>query len=937
MQINKIIKLLFFISLLLSSEYVLYPQASAGIITGTVTEKSNGLPLPGVNVSVDGTFKGTVTDTQGQFTINDIEPGNYSLTFSFISYEPLTIRNAAVLNGKQTQIDAALSESAVLLNDVVVVAARKTDSEISILNQVKNSPAIVNGISAQIITRSQDANASEVVKKSPGISIVDDRFIIVRGLSQRYNNVWLNNTPVPGTETDSRAFAFDLIPASQIDNLLVYKSPSPELPADFSGGFVKIATKSKVESNFLSIQYGTAFLQGTTFKSIELPEGSSLDYLGLGSGKRSLPVNFPENLKNVSLSKSVSFTKVMDNDWTPANNNALPDQKLSLTYSHSFPLKGVRSIDNLASVNYGISSRRMEISSRRYGIFDLNSLTSSLYNDFADIKNTRDVKLAVLYNWAFNLSENFKLEVRNLYNQFGQSSYTTRTGKETYSGEYEIKSYSDQYFTRSVYSGQLAGQIKGDRGNGLTDWTLGYARSSRNAPDRRIVTARRNMDYDESSSYGNFRTESNDIRRLFQKLGENSFNGSLDYKLKIPGGKIFSSFNTGWYGEYRERSFSARSFAYDTGNGLSSSFYNLAVREMLTDQYINEDGIYIYETSNKSDSYSANNQIQAFYVSVPLKLGSHFSVNAGIRAEYNKITLSGYESDGIEQVNVSNEDFDIFPSLNSLVTLNDHNQFRFAYGRSINRPELREIAPYVFYDFDAFSYIEGNPRIKNAYIDNIEFRYEFYPQNDELITAGIFYKSFNSPVEMTYYETGGNLQYTYTNAKSASARGVELEIRKSLDFTGITGFALMFNASWIYSRVHFSDEGIEKDRAMQGQSPYLLNTGLFYTYGENRFTAGITYNCIGKRIFAVGQVYQNDYESIPDIYEIPGNLLNLSASTKIGKRMELSFTVKNILNEITENRQYINFSTNEIDINQTHVTKSFRPGRYFGLTMGIKI
>lgn len=937
MNNRNIISKIIVVIILIIFQTRIYSQVSTGVISGIVTEKINELPLPGVNITVEGTLRGSIADSEGHYTISGLEPGRYSLIFSFVSFETIIKRDVEVKNGEASVINAEMAELPVTLGDVVVTAERKTDSEISVINSVRNSPVIVSGISAQMISKSQDRDASEVIKKAPGISVMDDRFLVVRGLSQRYNNVWLNNSATPGTETDSRAFGFDAIPGSQIDNLLIYKSPSPELPADFSGGFVKILTKSRAESNSLSIQYGTSFLEGSTFKAYSLPEGSASNYLGFDNGFRSLPVNFPGNLQNTSVAKSVSFSKVMDNNWSPVTGTIIPDQKISIVYSHDFKGKGKFNAGNFISLGYGISSKRLQSENRRYGIFDATTGESSLYNDFNDTRFSRDVKLAILYNWVFNINDNFKLGFRNLLNQSGQASYTSRTGSESYSGDYEVKSFSDRYYSRMIYSGQIEGiqNIKDE--NSVINWTVGYASANRLEPDRRIVTSRRNLDFDESSSFGNYRTESNDIRRLFQNLKENTLSGGINYKFRSGKNEHSSEFSAGWYGEFRNRNFTARGFSYETGDSLTAGFYNLPVEEMLSDKYITTDGIYITENTNKSDSYDAANILQAFYGSLQIHAWENMTIYPGLRVEYNRMTLNGFESDGTDPVSVVNEATDFFPSLNLTLKINENNQLRAAYGRSVNRPEFREVAPYVFYDFDAFSNFEGNTGLRNAYINNAEIRYEVYPNSNAIITAGLFYKYFKNPIETTYYETGGSLQYTYTNAESATASGVEAELKSSLSFLGMDDLSMVFNGSWIFSHVQFKNSLVEKDRAMQGQSPYVINAGLFYQSHDNRLSMNVSYNIIGKRIIAVGQVYQNHNEDIPDVYEMPRNNITLSVMKKFGKYLELSATVKDLLNEAARNKQFLNISSEGIDVSKSLITKSYRPGRYFGLSLTVKI
>ncbi|HOT16183.1 MAG TPA: carboxypeptidase-like regulatory domain-containing protein, partial [Bacteroidales bacterium] len=273
-----------------------FSQTPGGTITGVIREQSTGETMPGVNVIIEGTLRGASTGPDGTFTIAGVPPGIYSLSLTFISYKPLKVEGVEVKAGSVTVIDAAMYDQSVELDDIVVVATKRTDSEVSVMSSIRSSPVVVSGISAQLISRTQDKDASEVVRRLPGVSIVDDRFIVVRGLSSRYNNVWLNNATAPSLEPDTRSFSFDLIPSSMIENIFILKSPTAELPADYSGGFIKISTTGIPDENRFSVSYGTALRQYTTFSDYRKERGGKTDWLTMGAGHRELPEAMPVHL-----------------------------------------------------------------------------------------------------------------------------------------------------------------------------------------------------------------------------------------------------------------------------------------------------------------------------------------------------------------------------------------------------------------------------------------------------------------------------------------------------------------------------------------------------------------------------------------------------------------------------------------------------------------
>lgn len=915
--------------LLFGSFLALTVRAQTGVICGTVTDARYKEPLIGATVVIEGTGIGAITDMDGNFRIEQIEPGKYTIVASYVSYQTSIIKDVAVVARQEAVLRIELSDADLQLQNVVVVAQRKLGTEMAVLNTIRKSLPVVSGISAQQISKTQDSDAAEVLRRIPGITIVDDRFIVVRGLAQRYNNVWLNNATTPSSETDSRAFSFNVLPSSLIDNMMVYKSPSAELPADFSGGFVRLLTKNVPDGNTFNISYQLGFNTNATFHDFQLTKGHAVDYLGFGAGKRQLPADAPAHLGDVSTADAAAFTRRTNTGWDIRNFTALPEQKLSFTMNRLFDLGNWR-IGNISNVNYSTGYDYYEMKNNNYLSYDMTNDQSSYRYRYDDVQYKNTTKLGALFNWSF-LNGNNKLELRNFFNQRGTSSLSQRQGTDFYSEE-NIQKWESLYTGRTTYAGQLSGEHRWRNDADKLDWTLGYAYAAYKEPDRKVVKSMERRQDNEMLYFVS------DPTRYYQDLKDNSFSAGTNYERVFTVSELFKpTLNAGFYGEYKDRTFDARRFLYNLLGSGYDRFAEWDYTYVFTDENISSDRIYMRESTNKSDSYTSNTLLGAAYVATKLNYGEKLNANVGVRMEYYRLKLDGYESDGINPVNLDQSTTEFFPSLNVAYSLTDKQQVRVAYGRSVNRPEFREIVPYVYYDFAIDANITGNVNLKNAYTNSVDLRYEFYPSSGETVTIGGFYKYFDDPIEQTYNEAGSGLQYTYHNAHHAKAFGVEVDIKKQLDFIGLKDLSFVFNGAYIHSKVYFPEGSFERDRPMQGQSPYLINTGLFYQNDNRGMSVSLLYNRIGKRIETVGVPAQNPNDDIPDIYEMPRNSFDLSFSKKLGKYVELKAGIKDLLNSKIEYKQFLELtdaSGSRREVEQ--LVRSYRPGVTFNLGASVK-
>jgi hypothetical protein len=743
-----------------------------------------------------------------------------------------------------------------------------------------------------------------------------------------------------------------------IENIMIFKSPAAELPADFAGGFVKIATRNMPDKNSLVFQYSTGINEGTTFKEFYKYDGSKTDFLGFDDGTRALPSNIPPHLNLYESSTNPvvreNITKIgreLLKNWNSEKLTAFPDQKFLLGINRKYKI-GNREFGNTTALTYSLSNNSDDINIDDYSIYDFGNNKPSYLNEFRDRSYTNSARVSIMHNWAFLLGNKSKIEIRNLLNQAGFTRTTMRNGREWYNDGRSIRSEEMRYLSRTIYSGQLAGSHQLDKSGDLTlDWITGYSASIKNEPDTkryRYIQSLQNPEVYMLLFYD--QADLSSLSRMWIHLNENAKSAALNlsYRMNISGFR--PEIKAGFYFENKDRKFVARNFGYARGSNESVfGQTTLPIDQIFTDSNINlTNGIKLMEVTSLSDSYTASNHQISGYFSGRFPITSKLNLYSGIRIEKNKQTLSSYKQGSTIKVDVDRDTINIFPSANLTYNFSDKNLLRLAYGMTVNRPEFREIAPFYYVDFEMNAGIYGAPHMKQAYIHNFDIRYEYYPATGETFNIGAFYKHFIDPIEQVILGNSPT-QYSFENVKSAYSAGIEAEARKSLGFIkGMDKFSLVMNVSLIKSKVGFAPGSLSRNRPLEGQSPYIVNLGLYYQNDNKGLMFSVLYNVIGKRIAAVGRPSPNMWEDIPDIYEMPRNLIDLTFSKMIGKHIEIKGGIKDLLNEKVKYLQRINtsvdmsiYSNGAIEgmrkFDETQVTKSFYPGRYFIVGVSFKL
>ncbi|GAB4134112.1 MAG: TonB-dependent receptor [Raineya sp.] len=893
---------------------------NTGTIKGQLKEEGAQEAIIGATVFLKGTSFGTSTDIDGNFQITAIPEGTYTLALSAVGYDSKEIENIKVEAGKIVFINATLYAESTEIGTIEVVARRETGTEIAIIAEIKEAEQVTVGIGSEQIQKTQDRDAAQVLRRIPGVSLQENRFAIVRGLPQRYNAVMINDIYAPSTEVDTRAFSFDLVPSNMIDRVLIAKSGAAELPGDFAGGAVKIYTKTAPEENFTNIGVGYGFRTNTTLERVQDYQGSKTDFLGFDNGLRRLPSNFPNFISNVlSPAERAKFAHGLSSDLGYNTRRVLPDLRLSYNMGRRFRAAGWQ-IANLTAINYANTHQFYQSEFNNFLVS--GQLPPPKAASFIDDTYTNFFRLGVLHNWSFIKNASNRIELKTLFNQQSFKQSLIRRGADIINGV-DNQNYSQRFEQKSFLGTQLIGKHNLTPLTTLT-WVAGFNYTNKSEPDwRRLVTNRLTGATLPDGSPQPFQLSvpgSGNLfdGRYFSKLNEYAYSANVGFerKLKQTGEneKLSPKIRYGLYAERKNRDFQARYFSYLVAPSADPANIQAIKEQPLSQVFRPENvdgvnGLTFVEGTSSVDSYDASNLLFAPYVGayIPLK---KFSFTPGLRLEYNIQEINTLNLSGTPE-GARNPVLSILPSLNMTYNLNDKSLVRLAYSRSLNRPEFRELAPFIFYDFNLNASITGNSRLKNASIDNADLRWELYPSASELISVGVFYKLFNNPIE-NYLQnsTGGagtnNFAYSFGNAVSAQAYGAEVELRKQ--FYGasskfLQNLGVVANASYLISRVNVGrsvdlgpsvgivDVDAPENRTLVGQSPYLLNAGFYYNNEDKGWQINTLYNLAGPRLFLVGN-FNN-----PSFYENQRHIVDFNISKTFAQKWEVRFTAQDILNQ----------------------------------------
>jgi TonB-dependent receptor len=893
----------FFITIFLSVlliQSISYAQ-QPGSISGKITDKSNNEELIGANVIVVGTTIGASTDLDGKFNIKGLQPGKYSIKVSYISYQSVTVENIDVKENQTTSINISLTTASTELEEVVVTAEALRNSEASVLKILQKSDGISDGVSAELISKNNSSDGSDILKRMTGVTIAEGKYSYIRGVSDRYNNTLLNGASLPSTDPEKKSFSYDIFPASLIENVITAKTFTPDKPADFSGGLVQISTVEFPNKFTLNVSTGADYRTNTTGSNFTTYSGGSKDFLAYDDGTRAMPSTITETKVargNYSLSEINEIGKSFQNNWNTSLSNAPINGNLKITLGDNYQFGG-DILGYIASFSYTNSFENKETEKAAYTYDDQRySYTGNTY--------LSNVMLSGLFNVSYKFSSTNKLSFKNIYNQNADDEVTLYEG--LYRGADQFRQNTAiRYISRSLFSTQLIGEHNFDVFNSLGfDWHLNYANSKRNEPDARRYIYSRQIDDPEAPL--RFQLDQSLATRYYGNLDDNNFGAAGNFNIKLFDNPELPSFKLGYAYDQKKREFDARLFGFRNNAGgnfvLEDSILQRPVDEIFSSENFTNTFIETVEITKPSDSYSAKQSINAAYVMFDTRIVERIRLVAGVRFENSIQTLEAYADNGSD-ADVDRKYNDILPSINITYSPTESMNFRAGFSKTLARPEFRELASFTYFDYVANELVQGNPELTRSLINNYDLRFENFAGAGELYAVGFFYKEFKDPIEQILVASSAfEPTRSYRNAKSATTYGMELEIRKSLGFVSswFNEFSFVGNVALMKSQIQFDDASNsgetfqETERPLQGQAEYILNFGLYYDNFESGLNIGLIYNKVGQQINKVG------FGGLGNVIEMPKDLLDFSISKRLFSVLTLKLAIKDILNQ---DKQYI--------------------------------
>ncbi len=915
----------------------LYSQT--GIIRGTVIDNASGEYLPGVTIFLEGTTSGTLTDLDGKFNLK-MAPGNYVLRVSYISYETLIIKDVSVKPGEVTLLDdLRLKETSIELAEITITAQGVRNTETALLTMKKKSANVIDGISAANFRKIGDSDAAASIKRVPGLSVEGGKYVYVRGLGDRYTKTILNGMEIPGLDPDRNTLQLDIFPTNIIDNIIVYKSFTADLPADFTGGIIDISIKDFPDEKQGSLSISAGYNPAYHFNSNYLTyKGSPTDFLGFDNGTRKIPATSdipfyadvvtdpygPQGMRYQEILGSFSpvmaahrKTSFMDYTISASLGNQIARKKVTWGYNFALSYKNATEFHNNAEYGrYGLSANpdvyEMEVREFQKG----DAGTSSIL-----LSGLAGVALKTQYSkYRFNI-----IHLQNGESGAAIFDYTGADQGSNFTGIQHNLDYSERAMTNVL----LEGKHLFENGKWNFDWKLSPTLSTMEDPDIRFTR------YVTEDGHYVIGTESGFPERIWRNLKEINLAGVVnvtkDFQIKSQKAQL--KFGGGY--TFKERDFDIRSFAFNIRNvPLTGNPDELFFPENLWPIDSNVNRGTTYEASFvpvNPNQFNSNVNNAAGYVSFEAYLFKRFKTIVGIRFENYVQRYTGQDQLGNYKLDnekvLSNSNF--FPSVNLIYSFSDKQNLRFSYAMTTARPSFKELSYAEIYDpisgrtfigglfrdandAEGIVYWDGN--LVSTDIHNFDLRWEVFPKNNQTITLSGFYKMFINPIEIVQYATLAGA-FQPRNVGEGQVFGGELEFRLNLDLISKSLKNILFTANITYtksliklssteyeSRVANARTGqtIDSYRNMAGQAPYVINAGIGYEGGKkgfwDGFEAGLYYNMQGLTLQYVGMVDR------PDIYTKPFHSLNFNASKSLGKdhRFQIGLKIANILNDQKE-------------------------------------
>ena len=958
--INPFLKQALFWGLLMVLGGFLQAQDASGKISGIVVDGENGEPVIGANVYLEGMTLGAATDVDGAYLILNVPVGSqYTVVYQMLNYSETRITGVEVVAGENTRLDVTLKPEAIAGEEVVVEARAIMNNEAILLKERQKAAAVSDAISAEDISRSGSGNAAEAMTKVTGASVMDGKYVFIRGLGDRYSGTMLNGTEVPSADPDRKTVQMDLFPANLLDNIVTQKTFTPDKPGSFSGGMVEVSTKAYPDQLILKYSSSTSYNSLSTGNNqfLTYPGGDD-DWLGKDDGTRELPsIMDGQTPPPLSTARRDEGQAQLLDDMVRAFQPVMAPSKKAAPWnqSHAFSFGnqhylGDRPLGYVFSLTY----------SRKFNFYDGGTLArwdplsnASLQERlpsrflFEDNRGLEEADWGGVFTFSSKPFKNHELTGNVFYSQSGQSearyvvgTYLQKFGEEDTQYENRVLHYTE----RNLQSYQMNGEHFFPMLLGMKlDWRASYAETKQDEPDHRYFTSDYSVSDAGDTSYQIILSQYPGPSRNYRSMTEDGQNFSFDIAMPLPSwNKHSSQLKAGGYFSGKDRLYDAVQYSYSRTLGYDGDPYGFfrddigitSVDTFGTNIFYNFGRILQLTSDASVGRFDGTDDVNAGYFMFDMPLTSRLRAIAGARYEDTEMVIGRLDSSYVRQSQEGRlKRNDWLPSLNMVYLLWENMNLRASYGKTLARPTLREMSPFASYQIVGGFYYVGNPDLTLTTIDNYDLRWEWFMRPGEVVAVSGFYKKFKNPIEKSILLGGttDNPTVTYTNVDDATLYGLEFEFRKGLDGLAnwLQGFGVGMNLSLVKSSVDIAEDRLfdinasdpdrvfftDNTRPLQGQSPYIFNLDLGYANYRTGTAANLFYNIFGDRIYEVA------VQAAPDIYERSRSILDFNMSQRLIDGVKLKLAISNLLDEnflLTQAYKGQDFKVQEYKMGRTY-------------------
>jgi outer membrane receptor protein involved in Fe transport len=881
-----------------------------GTVTGFVLDATTGERIRQAHVEVETqSYLQTVTNLEGSYTMH-LPPGTYRLHFSAVNYHDSTLSDILVTAGEIVEASTVMSNKSTTTTIEVTEKVGAVATAEAMLSERKLAPSVSDSMSREEIRKTVASDAAGAVEKVTGVSIVDNGYVYVRGLGERYSATMLNNAMLTTTEPERRVVPLDLFPAALIDNITVLKTYTPDLPGEFSGGLVQMRTIEFPTTKIFNVSLSYGFNSRTTFEPFEGYQGGKRDFAGFDDGTRNLPGVIPEQRLfpgSFTDEEFQKFGRSFPVNWEPElKDSARLVQTYSAMAGGTFGRLGL-----VGAFTFNNKPQRYQ-EVQRY-LTNGGGGAPLIFTDYTDFeRGLETARMGAVMNAALRLNNSNKLVFRNTYTHDAEKEARRFVGLNG-GIDNVIQAERLRWIERGLFSTGVEGEhAVAKLGNSLFRWQFTYSKSNRDEPDLRETIRGKT----EEGAFTFLALPESGLR-FFNKLDDRIYEPLFEWGKPLSGHGVNALFKLGFRGTFRRRDFEARRFRFLPVNVSTLDFLE-PTNQLLGSDNIRPDGFVIRENTRGTDTYTADMDIYGGFAMVDLSFGSKWRVAGGIRVEdatINVTTIDPLVPGSVPAVaRLVNRD--PLPGVNVTYALTPRQNLRLAYGRTLSRPDFRELSPFDFTNVLGGFNTVGNPNLRRAKIDNYDARWEWFLGGNQVIAASYFYKDFTDPIEVTIQPTT-DLRQSFINAAGAQNQGIELEFRRDLRSINshLSQFSVQTNFTFVDSNVEIPDDLAllltSKNRPLVGQSRYIWNLIGEWNKPRWRSDARFYANWVSRRITDVGTF------ELPDIYQERNLFLDFVYQYTIGERWNIRFSAENLGDN--------HYLWTQADITQ----RSFRPGRTF--------